>query len=74
LFIKATDFTDFKTEDQIIEGVKVRIYSLKESSPTKTPVMVYYHGGAFVLGEIGYLLIILSIIKSIYLIIAILKL
>lgn len=38
--------------DKTFNGVKVRVYSPKLSNTNNKPVMLYYHGGAYSLGDI----------------------
>jgi acetyl esterase/lipase len=39
--------------DTQIENVKVRIYSPKNPLAQKLPIMIYYHGGGYVFGDMG---------------------
>jgi versiconal hemiacetal acetate esterase len=41
-----------KSKDVTADGIPVRIYKPKDASRTKLPIMVYYHGGGFVLGNL----------------------
>jgi acetyl esterase/lipase len=47
-------FFSSKTENKLINDVKVRIYRPKSSkSGDKVPIMVYYHGGGYTFGNLG---------------------
>jgi len=41
-----------KTRDESADGVAVRIYTPEAAAGKKLPVGVYYHGGAYLLGNL----------------------
>lgn len=41
-----------RTEDRSIGSLRVRVYTPAESSETSRPVVVYFHGGGFVFGDL----------------------
>lgn len=41
-----------ESKDETADGIPVRIYKPKDAASTKLPIVVYYHGGGFVLGNL----------------------
>ncbi|KFY76024.1 hypothetical protein V499_04141 [Pseudogymnoascus sp. VKM F-103] len=41
-----------ESKDETADGIPVRIYKPKDAARTKLPIVVYYHGGGFVLGNL----------------------
>lgn len=49
--VKSPNDNDFKIEESVIAGVPVKVYTNLKSSTKPAPLLVYYHGGGFMLGS-----------------------
>lgn len=41
-----------ESKDEIADGIPIRIYKAKDATSIKLPIVVYYHGGGYVLGDL----------------------